>query len=38
MSTITAVTTFHQEGLLQYGQKFLNSFAEKVDKLSLIHI
>ena len=32
MSTITAVTTFHQEGLLQYGQKFLNSFAEKVDK------
>lgn len=32
MSAITAVTTFHQAGLLQYGQKFLNSFAEKVDK------
>jgi len=30
--TITVVTTFHQSGLELYGQRFLNSFAENVDK------
>ena len=29
---ITAVTTFHREGLDLYGQRFLNSFANNVDK------
>jgi hypothetical protein len=29
---ITVVTTFHPEGMKVYGQNFLNSFAEKVDK------
>lgn len=29
---ITAVTTFHKEGLDLYGQRFLNSFAKNVDK------
>lgn len=32
MSDITVITTFHQPGLEQYGQRFLNSFAERVDK------
>ena len=32
MRSITVVTTFHQEGLEKYGQRFLNSFAERVDK------
>jgi hypothetical protein len=32
MSTITVVTTFHKPGLELYGQNFLNSFAERVDK------
>ena len=32
MSDITVVTTFHKPGLDQYGQRFLNSFAERVDK------
>jgi hypothetical protein len=32
MSDITVVTTFHPEGLEVYGQRFLDSFAEKVDK------
>jgi len=32
MSDITVVTTFHQPGLEKYGQRFLNSFAERVDK------
>jgi hypothetical protein len=32
MSNITVVTTFHQKGLEKYGQRFINSFAEKVDK------
>ena len=29
---ITVLTTFHKEGLEQYGQRFLDSFASKVDK------
>ena len=29
---ITVVTTFHYEGLLIYGQRFIDSFAERVDK------
>lgn len=32
MSDITVVTTFHQPGLELYGQRFLDSFAERVDK------
>jgi len=28
---ITVVTTFHQPGLEQYGQRFIDSFCEKVD-------
>ena len=32
MSDITVVTTFHKPGLDQYGQRFLNSFAQRVDK------
>lgn len=32
MTEITVVTTFHKPGLDLYGQRFLNSFAEKVDK------
>ena len=32
MTDITVVTTFHQPGLEQYGQKFLDSFAKRVDK------
>lgn len=32
MKNITVVTTFHKAGLEQYGQRFLDSFAEKVDK------
>lgn len=32
MSNITVVTTFHQAGLEKYGQRFLNSFAKRVDK------
>jgi hypothetical protein len=31
MSDITVVTTFHKPGLDLYGQRFLDSFAEKVD-------
>ena len=31
MKNITVVTTFHQPGLALYGQRFLESFAEKVD-------
>jgi len=31
MTDITVVTTFHQPGLTLYGQRFLDSFAEKVD-------
>ena len=37
MSTITVVTTFHKPGLDLYGQRFLDSFAERVeDKIKLI--
>ena len=32
MSSITVVTTFHPAGLVKYGQRFLDSFAAKVDK------
>lgn len=32
MTDITVVTTFHQAGLDLYAQRFLNSFAEHVDK------
>ena len=32
MTNITVVTTFHKPGLDLYGQRFLNSFAERVDK------
>jgi hypothetical protein len=32
MTDISVVTTFHGEGLDLYAQRFLNSFAEKVDK------
>ena len=32
MKAITVVTTFHPSGLVKYGQRFLDSFAEKVDK------
>ena len=32
MSAITVVTTFHPEGYSQYGKRFLESFAAKVDK------
>tara|TARA_B110000503_G_scaffold65910_1_gene103464 strand:- start:4590 stop:5432 length:843 start_codon:yes stop_codon:yes gene_type:complete len=32
MSSITVVTTFHKPGLEIYGQRFIDSFAAKVDK------
>tara|TARA_B100000900_G_scaffold77627_2_gene62159 strand:- start:5516 stop:6361 length:846 start_codon:yes stop_codon:yes gene_type:complete len=32
MKTISVVTTFHPEGMEKYGQRFLNSFANMVDK------
>ena len=32
MSDIKFVTTFHQPGMVEYGQRFINSFAEHVDK------
>jgi len=32
MAIITVVTTFHPAGLVKYGQRFLDSFAAKVDK------
>jgi hypothetical protein len=32
MSTITVVTTFHKPGLDLYGQRYINSFADRVDK------
>jgi len=32
MKNILAVTTFNKEGLDLYGQRFLNSFAQNVDK------
>ena len=32
MTNITVVTTFHKAGLDLYGQRFLESFAQRVDK------
>jgi len=32
MPSITVVTTFHPAGLTKYGQRFLDSFAARVDK------
>ena len=32
MTEITVLTTFHQEGLDVYGQRFLDSFAKNIDK------
>jgi hypothetical protein len=32
MSAITVVTTFHSPGYAQYGKRFLESFAKRVDK------
>ena len=32
MPAITVVTTFHPAGLTKYGQRFLDSFAARVDK------
>jgi len=32
MATITVVTTFHQVGLSQYGQKFIDTFSTHVDQ------
>lgn len=32
MSTITVVTTFHPKGLIQYGQRFIDTFSSKVDQ------
>ena len=32
MKKITVVTTFHPAGLAKYGQRFLDSFATRVDK------
>ena len=32
MSAITVVTTFHPAGLTKYGQRFLDSFAQRVDQ------
>ena len=32
MGNITVCTTFHKPGLDLYGQRFIDSFAEKVDK------
>jgi hypothetical protein len=32
MTDITVVTTFHKPGLDLYGQRFLDSFAQRVDK------
>ena len=32
MSDIKFVTTFHKPGMVEYGQRFIDSFAERVDK------
>ena len=32
MDGITVCTTFHKPGMDLYGQRFIDSFAEKVDK------
>ena len=31
MEKITVLTTFHKPGLDEYGQRFLDSFAQRVD-------
>ena len=31
MKQITVLTTFHQPGLEKYGQRMIDSFAERVD-------
>ena len=37
MTSITVVTTFHRPGMTLYGQRFLDSFAERVsDKIKLV--
>jgi hypothetical protein len=32
MTNVTVITTFHQPGLELYGQRFLDSFAQNIDK------
>jgi hypothetical protein len=32
MTNITVITTFHKPGMILYGQRFIDSFADKVDK------
>ena len=37
MLNVTCVTTFHEPGLKQYGQRFIDSFSKQVDpKIKLI--
>ena len=36
MTDITVVTTFHPEGLEKYGQRFIDSFAERVERVKLL--
>lgn len=36
MTDITVVTTFHPEGLEKYGQRFIDSFAERVEQVKLL--
>ena len=31
MLNVTCVTTFHETGLKQYGQRFIDSFSKQVD-------
>ena len=31
MLNVTCVTTFHEPGLKQYGQRFIDSFSKQVD-------
>ena len=31
MMNVTCVTTFHEPGLKQYGQRFIDSFSKQVD-------
>ena len=38
MLNVTCVTTFHEPGLKQYGQRFIDSFSKQVDpKIKLIY-
>lgn len=32
MTAITVITTFHPKGLKEYGQRFIDSFAQRVDQ------